>query len=63
MFIHSLYYKDHQHGWQIGTPNKPVQFGRINLLVGMSGVGKTQILTAIDNLRRVAAPPAAPAGK
>lgn len=54
MFIHSLYYKDHSTGWTLGTPDEPMVFDRLTLLVGASGVGKTQTLKAILNLQKIA---------
>lgn len=53
MFIHSLYYKDHSTGWTLGTPDEPMLFDRLTLLVGASGVGKTKTLMAIMLLRRI----------
>lgn len=47
MKIESLTYFDHSQGW--GFEN--LEFSKLNLLVGASGVGKTQILRAILNIR------------
>lgn len=50
MFIKSLSYKNHYEGWEIDN----VQFTDFNLLVGASGVGKTQILRAIKEIQSIA---------
>lgn len=49
MFLKSLAYGAASTGWNL----EPIEFGRMTLLVGASGVGKTQILRAISNLRRI----------
>jgi Fe-S cluster assembly ATPase SufC len=54
MRIKSLYYKNHNTGWQLGEKDKPVEFGEINLLVGVSGVGKSMILKAIERVQEFA---------
>jgi ABC-type sugar transport system ATPase subunit len=43
MRIEKLSYHNHVTGWQLA----PVEFGSVNLLVGVSGVGKTRILEVI----------------
>jgi len=48
--IHSLTYQNHAQKWGFG----PIEFFDLTLLVGISGVGKTQILMAIDTLRNLA---------
>jgi predicted ATPase len=48
--ILSLRYNDHSRGWHLA----PTSFGDLTLLVGISGVGKTQILQAIRSLAAVA---------
>ncbi|MDX2303468.1 MAG: ATP-binding protein [Microscillaceae bacterium] len=50
MKIESLTYFDHSQGW--GFEN--LEFSKLNLLVGASGVGKTQILRAIEELQDIA---------
>lgn len=50
MKIKRLEYYDHAKGWQL----EPVEFSNLNLLVGVSGAGKTKILDAILNLQRIA---------
>lgn len=50
MRIKRLEYHDHARGWKL----EPVEFSNLNLLVGVSGAGKTQILNAILNLRKIA---------
>jgi len=50
MKIKSLKYYDHAKGWGL----EPVEFSNLNLLVGVSGVGKTKILNAIFNLQEIA---------
>jgi AAA domain, putative AbiEii toxin, Type IV TA system len=49
MRIEKLYYRNHVTGWQL----EPMEFGDVNLLVGVSGVGKTKILEAIRSLREI----------
>ena len=49
MKIESLSYFDHAQGW--GFEN--LEFDKLNLLVGASGVGKTQILRAITNIQSI----------
>jgi ABC-type dipeptide/oligopeptide/nickel transport system ATPase component len=51
MKIHQLEYHDHEYEWQL----KKVGFlPSINLVVGLSGVGKTEILKAINRLKKIA---------
>lgn len=51
MKIETLEYHDRESGWTLA----PTKFAPdLNLLVGVSGVGKTRILEAISNLRRIA---------
>ena len=50
MKIKRLEYTDHAKGWRL----EPVEFSNLNLLVGVSGVGKTKILNAILNLKKIA---------
>lgn len=50
MIIRSLSYKDLHEGWAIESLSFNPDF---NLLVGASGVGKTQILRAISNLKAI----------
>jgi recombinational DNA repair ATPase RecF len=50
MRIEKLYYRNHVTGWELST----MEFGDVNLLVGVSGVGKTKILEAIRSLQRIA---------
>jgi ABC-type dipeptide/oligopeptide/nickel transport system ATPase subunit len=50
MRIKRLEYHDHARGWKL----EPVEFSNLNLLVGVSGAGKTQILNAILNLKKIA---------
>lgn len=50
MHIKSLYFKNSFLGWEIA----PIEFEQLNLLVGLSGAGKTQILKAIWHLRGIA---------
>ncbi|MBG1267429.1 AAA family ATPase [Nostoc sp. WHI] len=50
MKINQITYYDHELEWQF----KPIYFYELNLLVGISGVGKTQILKSIMNLRKIA---------
>ncbi|MDB9315844.1 AAA family ATPase [Spirulina sp. CS-785/01] len=50
MKIHKLEYKDHEYQWELA----PIEFSpNLNLLVGISGVGKTQILRAINQLKKI----------
>lgn len=52
MKIHAIKVKNHFLGWELAE----TQFdGRLSLLVGVSGVGKTQILKSIDVLRQIVA--------
>jgi recombinational DNA repair ATPase RecF len=48
MRIEKLYYRNHVTGWELAT----MEFGDVNLLVGVSGVGKTKILEVIRSLRK-----------
>jgi ABC-type Na+ transport system ATPase subunit NatA len=50
MRIEKLSYHNHVTGWQLA----PVEFGSVNLLVGVSGVGKTRILEVIRSLQKIA---------
>jgi predicted ATPase len=50
MKILELAYEDKATGWKLN----PVQFSDLNLLVGVSGVGKTKILKAILNIKSIA---------
>ena len=51
MKIHQFEYQDHEYQWKL----EPVKFlPHINLLVGISGVGKTEILKAIRRLNKIA---------
>ncbi|MEH2403470.1 AAA family ATPase [Nostoc sp.] len=50
MKINKITYYDHEIEWHI----EPIHFSELNLLVGISGVGKTQILQAIMSLRKIA---------
>jgi AAA domain, putative AbiEii toxin, Type IV TA system len=50
MRIEKLSYHNHVTGWQLA----PVEFGSVNLLVGISGVGKTRILEVIRSLQKIA---------
>jgi predicted ATPase len=49
MKIEKLTFHNHVTGWQL----TPTEFDSINLLVGVSGVGKTQILEAIRSLQKI----------
>jgi len=49
MQLKSLKYSDHTSGWSLET----ITFKNLTLLVGASGSGKTQILEAIMNLRKI----------
>jgi predicted ATPase len=50
MNIRTLEFKNKSDGWEI----QKMSFQQLNLLVGASGVGKTQILQAINILKRIA---------
>jgi len=50
MRINSFQYESKLRKWKFDT----ITFDRLTLLVGASGVGKTQILDAIEDLKRVA---------
>jgi ABC-type dipeptide/oligopeptide/nickel transport system ATPase component len=51
MKIHQFEYQDHEYQWKL----EPVKFlPHLNLLVGISGVGKTEILKAIRRLNKIA---------
>jgi ABC-type Na+ transport system ATPase subunit NatA len=50
MRIEKISYHNHVTGWQLA----PVEFGSVNLLVGVSGVGKTRILEVIRSLKKIA---------
>jgi predicted ATPase len=50
MRIEKLSYHNHVTGWQLA----PMEFGSANLLVGVSGVGKTRILEVIRSLKKIA---------
>jgi Fe-S cluster assembly ATPase SufC len=50
MRIEKLYYRNHVTGWEL----TPMEFGSVNLLVGVSGVGKTKILEVIRSLQKIA---------
>lgn len=50
MKILQLTYYDKKINWRLS----PIHFSNLNLLVGISGVGKTQILKSIINLRSIA---------
>jgi predicted ATP-dependent endonuclease of OLD family len=50
MRIEKLYYRNHVTGWELAT----MEFGDVNLLVGVSGVGKTKILEVIRSLQKIA---------
>jgi Fe-S cluster assembly ATPase SufC len=49
MRIEKLSYHNHVTGWQLA----PMEFGSANLLVGVSGVGKTRILEVILSLKEI----------
>ena len=49
MKINQLSYYDHKREWRL----EPIQFSELNLLVGVSGVGKTRILKAILDLKKI----------
>ncbi|MGH8598184.1 MAG: hypothetical protein ACREXT_16145, partial [Gammaproteobacteria bacterium] len=44
MSVHKFAFHDRQHGWNLDE----IEFNDFNLLVGLSGVGKTRILKAIQ---------------
>ena len=48
MYIKSLIYEDQSTDWEL----KSISFKQLTLLVGASGVGKTQILKALLNLKK-----------
>ena len=50
MRLRKLFYKNNTTGWNVNE----VRFDRLTLLVGASGVGKTQILRAINSLKTIA---------
>ncbi len=50
MNIHSISYKDKAAEWEL----EPIAFKRLTLMVGASGAGKTRILKAILDLKRIA---------
>ena len=50
MRLKKLFYKNNTTGWNV----KKVRFDKLTLLVGASGVGKTQILRAINSLKTIA---------
>ena len=50
MKINKITFYDHELEWQFET----IDFSELNLLVGISGVGKTQILKSIMSLRKIA---------
>jgi len=49
MKIEQLAFKNHVLGWELET----TRFGDLTLLVGAPGVGKTQILKAIEKLVKI----------
>jgi hypothetical protein len=49
MRIEKLYYCNHVNGWELS----PMEFGFVNLLVGVFGVGKTKILEVIRSLKEI----------
>jgi AAA15 family ATPase/GTPase len=49
MRIEKFSFHNHATGWQLA----PMEFDAVNLLVGVSGVGKTKILAAIQLLRQI----------
>jgi len=49
MYIKSLIYEDQSTGWKL----EKIEFKPLTLLVGISGVGKTQILKALLNLKEI----------
>lgn len=50
MKINQITYHDHELEWRL----EPIEFSELTLLVGVSGVGKTQIIQSIMNLRKIA---------
>jgi predicted ATPase len=50
MKLESLKYKDSDQEWEFDK----IDFFKLTLLVGISGVGKTQILDAINSVKRIA---------
>lgn len=50
MYIKSLVYEDQSTNWKLEL----IEFKPLTLLVGVSGVGKTQILKALLNLKEIA---------
>lgn len=50
MKIKSLYFKNNHLGWEV----KPIEFQNLNLLVGLTGAGKSQIISALWELRNIA---------
>ncbi|MBD2500883.1 AAA family ATPase [Anabaena azotica] len=50
MQINNITYHDHYLEWRYEN----IYFSNLNLLVGVSGVGKTQILNSIMNLKKIA---------
>lgn len=50
MKIKHLFFKNHSSGWTL----KDIEFSNLSLLVGASGVGKTQILHAINVIKHIA---------
>ncbi|MEQ1635787.1 MAG: hypothetical protein ABL903_03785, partial [Methylococcales bacterium] len=49
MYIKSLIYEDQSTDWKLEL----IEFKPLTLLVGVSGVGKTQILKALLNLKKI----------
>ena len=49
MKINSIKYINHERNWNL----EKTYFGKVTLLVGLSGVGKTQILESIFNLKDI----------
>ena len=50
MKIQEVTYYNKALGWRF----EPIEFGQLSLLVGISGVGKTQIIRGIADLKKVA---------
>lgn len=50
MRLEKISFINHKTGWNV----KDIKFGSLTLLVGASGVGKTQILKSISSLARIA---------
>ncbi|MEC4817357.1 MAG: ATP-binding protein, partial [Scytonema sp. PMC 1069.18] len=50
MKIQKVTYYDHELEWRF----EPIEFANFTLLVGASGVGKTQILESINKLQKIA---------